>query len=333
MRPVSGSPVFRPDLGQYVAEYMEGASLAFVGLQVMPPYPVADAAGEYPVLPKEALLSIEQIARSPRSSYNRSTWEYEIGKYSTSEKGHEEPVDDSERKLLDRRSPGMADRVATQRNMNIILRAQEKRIADLLFNTSNFSVHNLTDEWDDATNGKPIQDVNDATSAFRTQCGMLPDVLLITWTTFQKLKENDEIVGRLKYTFPGIDINRMSSDQLAAVFNVPRVLVAGAVYNSSGKNVAANITDVWSNEYAALMKVGAGDDLVQPCVGRTFYWAEDSQAEPLVEVYREEQIRSDVYRIRHYVDENLIRSYDSTGTVVSDIAGACMYLIGNVNTI
>ncbi|MFC1884665.1 hypothetical protein ACFL2O_07835 [Thermodesulfobacteriota bacterium] len=82
--------------------------------------------------------------------------------------------------------------------------------------------------------------------------------MIITYLTFVNLKNCAQIVERLKYTFPGIDINKMTSEQLAAVFDVPRVLVGGAVYNTAGKGLDASMADVWSNEYAALVKISSG---------------------------------------------------------------------------
>jgi hypothetical protein len=52
----------------------------------------------------------------------------------------------------------------------------------------------------------------------------------------------------------------------------------------------------------------------------------------VVETYREEQIRSDIYRVRHNVGEELIQSKNSSGAVVSNIAAACIYLMSNITT-
>jgi hypothetical protein len=92
------------------------------------------------------------------------------------------------------------------------------------------------------------------------------------------------------------------------------------------------LTDIWSDSYAALVKISTGDDLREPGVGRTFIYDAESAERPIVETYREEQIRSDVYRVRHTVDERLIQSVDEDGTVVSNIADACMYLIGGIKS-
>jgi hypothetical protein len=80
-----------------------------------------------------------------------------------------------------------------------------------------------------------------------------------------------------------------------------------------------------------LVKIGSGRDIMQPCVGRTFLWTADSPSNAVVEEYREEQTRSDVYRVRHNVSEALLKSYDSSGTVVSNIASACGYLMSNIH--
>lgn len=332
MRPTGDSTVFRPDLGVLIMEYLAGAQAGYIGTTIMPPYPVADESGVFPVIPAEAILKTPDTRRTKRSAYNRSSWDYEEGKYSCTEHGHEEPIDDSERKLLDRRMPGAADRVAAIRGSRIIAASQERRIAAKLFNETYFDANAVTTAWDVLATATPITDVNDGKSAFRQQCGMLPDALVIAYATFQALKNCESIVNRLKYTFPGIDINKMTSSQLAAVFDVPMVLIGNAVYDSADKGQGRVVTDIWDSKYAALVKIGSGLDLAEPCIGRTFIYEADSPDSPIVETYREEQIRSDVYRVRHSVDERLIQSFDKDGNVKSDIAASCCYLFSGIST-
>lgn len=326
------SAIYRPDLGMAVMEYYEGPTMGLIGTEIMPIFPVPDQAATYPVIPKEALLKLPDTSRAMRGRYNRGDWNWEDGLYATKEQGWEEPIDDRERRLLDRRVPGASDLMATMRAMRIIMKRQEYRISSLLFNASNFTAHAVTDEWDDDANAKPVNDVNDGVISFRSACGMIPDALVISFYTFTQLKECQQIIDRLKHTFPGLDINRMNSEQLAAVFNVPRVLVGGAIYDSAKAGAAATITDMWNQEYAALVKIARRGEFVEPGVGFTFLWEEDSPTNPVVEEYREEGTRSDVIRVRHDVSESLMQSKDSTGTVVSNIAAACVYLFSNVST-
>lgn len=334
MRPNTSAAVYRPDLGQMVMEYAMDPAMQPIGLQVMPLYPTALNAATYPVIPIEALLKLPDTRRAPRGGYNRGDWEYERGQFVTEEFGWEEPVDDSERDLLEGEAPGAADFIATERAWGHIMRGQEKRIADLVFNATTFASYtaDVTNEWDDATNAVPITDVQNAKEIIRGNSGMLPNCLIISWSTFCDLKNCDQIVNRLKYTFPGIDLNRMNSQQLAAVFDLPQVLVGGAVYDASGKGIAVSVTNVWSNEYAMLTRIATGRDLMEPCIGRTFLWTADSPQSPVVESYRDESNRSDIIRVRHHVDEAYMQSKDTSGTVVSNIAGAVSYLLSNITT-
>ena len=52
-----------------------------------------------------------------------------------------------------------AELIATQRAMSSVLVNHEKRLASLLFNTGTWTPTSVTHEWDDATNRKPVDDV------------------------------------------------------------------------------------------------------------------------------------------------------------------------------
>jgi hypothetical protein len=44
-------------------------------------------------------------------------------------------------------------------------------------------------------------------------------------------------------------------------------------------------------------------NLKEACIGRTFLWTEDTPDNLVTEEYREEQTRSNVYRVRQNTDE------------------------------
>jgi len=328
------SAIYRPDLGQAVMEFFEDptAGMGYIGLEVMPVFRTGVQAGSYPVIPVEALLKLASVDRTPRGSYGRDDYEYERGQFQTSERGFEELLDDSERALFDQEAPGMAEFVATRRCWNKIMRGQEYRIAQKIFNSSNFSAHSVSVCWDVAATATPIDDVKTGIGAFRKQCGMLPNALVISYTTYLALQVSDQIVDQLKYTFPGIDVSNLNAQQMARVLGVQRLLVAGAVYDSAKKGQTASVADLWDDEYAALIRTSSGPDLTEPCVGRTFLWTADSPDNPVVEEYRDEAHRSDVYRVRHHVTEEFMASKDDSGTVVSNVAAACVYLFSNIDT-
>jgi hypothetical protein len=331
MRPNTSSAIYRPDLGQAVMEFYEGNTMGYIGLQLMPIYRTSKYAGTYPVIPKEALLKLPNVDRTPRGNYARGDWEYERGTFITVEKGWEEAIDDTEYVMMEEEAAGLADMVTVKRAWGHILRAQEARIAAKVFDSSTFTAHDVTTEWDTSSTCTPINDVKDAIAAFRSQCGMLPDLLVMSWKVFNNLQQATQIVEKASLNYPGIDVFQLNVSQISTILGV-RVVVGGAVYDSTGAGLATTIADIWDDEYAALLKISSGMDLLQPGFGRTFLWTADSPSNPVVETYREEQNRSDIYRVRHHVGEELIQSKNSSGTVVSNVAAACIYLLGNITT-
>ena len=91
------------------------------------------------------------------------------------------------------------------------MRSQEKRIADAVFNTTNFSANSVSSEWNTYSTCDPVGDVKDGIVAFKNQCGMLPDVLIIAFSTFHDLPRCTAIQNLLKYTYPGIDLANMTA--------------------------------------------------------------------------------------------------------------------------
>jgi len=110
-----------------------------------------------------------------------------------------------------------AETVAAERAMDIILRTQELRIKNMLFNTSNFSAHSVTNEWDDSTNATPIGDINTGKKTIRNACGLEPNALIIGRSVFENLCLTAQIAGAVKYTTPLEVMNMEQKKQLVAL--------------------------------------------------------------------------------------------------------------------
>jgi hypothetical protein len=316
-RPTSATTIQRPDLAAVVSEFADD-SLRYIGLQVMPPFPVAKQSADYPVFPREAFTSVPDTKRAMRAAYKRGDWEFETDTYACVEHGWEEPVDDVERALYSRFFD--AELAASKRARGIILRTQEKRIADMLFNAGNFTAHAITHEWDDGANAVPITDVKAAKKAIHDLIGLEPNTLIIAYSTFLDLGLVTQLVDRIKYTNPAVQRGNISTELLAQAFGVKQLLVGDSMYNTAKQGQVASMAGIWDKEYAMLCHISESPDLTEiPCIGRTFVWTEDSADNFVVESYREEQTRSDVIRVRQHTDEELI-------------AIDCAYLLSNITT-
>ena len=317
-RPTSSTTIQRPDLGAIAYEYMADASQnGFIGLDVMPLFDVEDQSADYPIIPLESLINVPDTKRAARGNYNRSDYNFEMGTYSCDEYGWEEVVDDKESNLYGRFFD--AEEVAVIRATDVLLRGLEKRIATAVFNTGNLTnTAAVTTEWSTITS-TPRADVSAAKTAMRAASGLMPNSMVISLKVLENLLLVTEIKDALKYTNP-IEIGGLDAQKrlLAQYFGVDRLLVGGAIENSAKKGKSYSLADLWDDEYCGLIKAASGKNLKDPALGRTFIWTGDSPNVVTAEQYRQDEIRSDVYRVRHNVsDEAFI--FTGAGYLLSNI--------------
>lgn len=319
-RPTAATTLQRPDLGAVAFEYMmDSTNRGFIGTQILPVFPVAEQSGDYPKIPTESLIKLpDSINRAARSAYQRGDYEFETGTYSCEEYGWEEPLDDSERKLYRRLFD--AEMVAMMRAMDILLRTQEKRIAAAVFSTGNITnTGAVSTEWSTAATCTPKADVKDALSTHRLATGINANAMAISKKVFDNLMVTAEIKDYLQYTNPHLLANDEANRRLLAqYFGLEEVIVGSEMYDSAKKKVAMSLADIWDDEYALLFRKARNiNDLREPTLGRTFLWEADSPSNIVTEQYREEQTRSDIYRVRQYVDEAFV--FTGAGYLMSNI--------------
>jgi len=307
----------RPDLRAVIYEAVDPVNV-FIGLRVLPLFRTDEQTGQYPVIPPEVMFSTPNTKRSARGHYQRSDWEWQWDTFATEENGWEEPVDDREVNLYQRYFD--AEAMAGIRALKIILRGQEKRVANMVFNESNFTAHAVTNEWDDHENAVPIDDVKAGRKAIHDVIGVEPNTLIISYSTFLDLGLCDQIIDRIKYTTPAVQRGDIAVPLLAQAFGVDQILVGGSLFNGAKKGQDASLSAIWSNEYAMLCRISDSPMLgVEPELGRTFLWTRESPTNTVVESYRDETVRGDVIRVRHDTDEEFIST-------------ECGYLMSNITT-
>jgi hypothetical protein len=303
---------------------LESEKNGYVATQVLPVVDVMSQAGNFGKIPLEQLLQQRDTKRSPGSGYARSSWTFDKAVYATEEHGAEEPVDDREAKMY--ADYFQAEQISTLRAFSSVLRNAEQRVADAIFNTTTWTgaglTTGITNEWDSnhTADASPINDVENAVNKVYDASGLWPNALIINRRVFRNLRNLDEIIERINSEGAGnaSKASDITVQMLARVFDLEYVIVAGTSRNSATEGQAATPTQIWSSEYAMVCKIATSADMREPCVGRTFHWAEDgSSIGGTVESYREEAIRGDVIRVRHDVDEVIL--YKEAGHLLSNV--------------
>jgi len=299
----------RMDLGEAVMEYVEQEN-EFIGTRVLPIFRTQKQKSVFPAITRESITRDADTKRATRGNYNRDGFSAKDKSYNCQEHGLEGALDDSERAMYE--TDFNAALVTTKITTRRVLQAQEKRIADVIFSTNTFNgqalyTDNSASPWDSIAT-KVIDQIRAAKAKVRKNCGIVPNALILSSTNIERLKANTEIVDLIKYTSRPTDAEIRQA--FADLFGIKYIFEGKAIRNTAKEGKSFVSGDIWSDNYALVALVaGDGQDLSQPGLGKTFLWVSDSPENAVVEQYRAEEIRSDVFRVRQHVDEMIIDPY------------------------
>lgn len=123
-----------------------------------------------------------------------------------------------------------------------------------------------TNLWDTA-NGNPLVDVEVGKLAILRKTGLMPNTLILSPEVVSKLRDNAKIRDQFKYTSAdSIDLAMM-----ARYFNIERVLVVNAVYDTAVEGATENMNFV-VGKHGLLCYVPPTASLMQVAAGYTFAW-------------------------------------------------------------
>ena len=321
--PSSSLATLRPDLAESFMEFdLEANMGGFIATEVFPVVNVDRQAGTFGKIPIEELLQKRETRRAPGAGYARGNYTFETAVYATEEHGAEEPVDEREAAMY--ADYFDAEVISALRARSAVMVNAEQRVADAVFNPSVWTGSSLTtaitNEWDDLVNATPIADVEAAVMKVYDNSGMFPNALIINRKVFRNLRNSESVIARINSAGAGSASkpSDVTTAMLQAVFDLPFIIVAGGSKNTANEGQAANVSQIWSGEYAMVCKVATSNDFREPGIGRTFHWSADgSSIGGTVESYREEQVRADIIRVRHDVDEIVL--YAEAGHLLSNI--------------
>lgn len=199
----------------------------------------------------------------------------------------------------------------------------EIEVANMLFNPSNFPspfTAPLSNKWSNAATATPRADMKTAIYAMRMASGIVPNVLIVNEIVFQSLLMTQEFSDYVKYTNAVmLDTRDAQLQLLARYLNIGQVIVADALYDSADKGQPKSLMNIWGPDYALLARIsGGGQDLRTPCLGRTFLWTASSPQELVTEVYREEQKRSFIYRVRTHHGPSFV--FQGAGYLLTNVS-------------
>jgi hypothetical protein len=131
--------------------------------------------------------------------------------------------------------------------------------------------------WNDDANGDPFTDVATAQTTILQNTGFEPNTFLQTYPVYQALRKHPLVVDRIKYTTRA-DAAKITPELLAGAFDVERVLVSKAVYNSATESAtdttgSSGTYSFIAGKNAMVAHVAPEPGIMIPTAGYTFAWS------------------------------------------------------------
>jgi len=280
---------------------------SYIADAVMPVVPVKKESDKYYTYTRNWRLP--KAHRADGTEAEQVDWAIGTDTYTCEEYALKDIITDRQRNNADK--PLNLDVDTTENLTEMIMLLREKRVADIVFATGTYGTQTSAlagaNQWDDYAGSDPIADVVTARSTIHAATGKLPNVLVLGYLVYLKLLQHPDILERIKYTQKGI----ITADLLAQVFEVERVVVGMAAYDSSQEGASESIGYVWG-KYAALLLVQQSPGLKKVSFGYQF------QSRGLqTSKWREEKNKGDFIEIGEIKDEKVVCA--STGYLYSTV--------------
>ncbi len=274
----------------------------YIADQILPLVPVAKQTGKYAKFTKASWFRNEAGLRAPGTRAPRMFWDMDTaGSYTCLEYAAATTLSDEIRENAD--NPINPEKTSVEFVTDKILLAREYRVAAKLFDaTTTFSGYTATAAaltggagvaWDTFETSDPIQDVNAMSNIIIKAIGMKPNTLILGQDVYKALKVHPSLLERIKYSQMGV----VTTELMARLFDIDKILVGSAIYNSSREGVTASYSYIWGT-YALLCYVTPRPALESPSLGYILTFKDR-----VANRYREDQEHSDVFEVLENSDE------------------------------
>lgn len=318
--PYVGTEVRRPDLEGVLEEFdLQASREGFIATRVMPVMNVEVDSGKYHYIPLEELLqNLESLERAPGAAYAETDFTWKEGSFSTQELGITVRIDD---KMADRYKAFEMEAETAKFARDAVLRHIERAVATALHDTDTFSSDNVDVAWDVEESAKPITDVDALKEEMFKKNGLYPNKMIISHPTYRALLACAQVRDRWPDNKDKSQ-GALSASDLASVFGLDEILVAGGAYNSAPRGQTATIAHIWGADYAMLVRtMDPGGSPYRPGVGRLLHYSSDgSSIGGTIETYRDPDHRGEKLRCRIEATPKIY--YPECGFLIGGIATA-----------
>lgn len=270
-------------------------NLEYIGPDVFPRVPVTNKSDLYFTYTMGDWFRQEASVRAPGTAARRVGYAVTTSSYLVKNQSIEKGVSDELRAAAD--NPLDPDREAAEITADHIDRRVEKDVATAI-NTSGNWTTNVTlvaaTQWDNAASD-PFTQFKTARLTVSSQIGRKANTVVMGVEPAESLFLHPDLLDRVKYTGSQESPAMVTPAMLAALFQVDRVLIGGALEDTATEGATSSISRIWA-KHAWLGYVSERPALITPSAGYTFTTGR------LVDRYDERATKSNVVRAEEAYD-------------------------------
>ena len=209
-------------------------------------------------------------SRQSLSSFNRSSLTFKAEIHSFEDSIAMEDIEDSQ-------YPGSEEERSARKVRRALLLAQEKRCADLLFSSTEFTNNvdvTATSTAFDAAGAEPLSFLHEQLDTLRAaNHGIVGDTMILGYDVFRALARNPEIRSFVGDSTKGIASgNRILANDavievLRSVLNIPNVYVGSARRETAIPGATSSEANIWNGETIGLYIMRGSDAVAQKSGG------------------------------------------------------------------
>lgn len=254
--------VIDPALSEVSVKYTNDS---FIADQIFPIVRVGKQTGKYYVYDKSN-LRIDKTARAAGSGANEVGFGLSTASFSCDDHALKSFVPDEIQDQAEAALNPLVDEVENLTEKMLLDRelTLATMMADTAQVTSNTTLSGTT-QWSDYSNSDPIGDVRTARTSVHTNTFKKPNTMVMGKQVFDQLCDHPAIVERVKYSALGV----ITPELMARVFQVEKIIVGEAGYNSAAEGASDSMSYVWG-KHAWLVYVAPKVSLKALTFGYTF---------------------------------------------------------------
>lgn len=257
-------------------------------------------------------LRLDDDEWASKTKANEVDWDVTTGAYAVQRRALQQLVEDDEKQNADSPIDVMAD-TTSMLTEKLSLR-REKRLADTLSTLANFDATaqptlGAGDQWSNfaSATSDPNEDVATARSEIYGKIFRQPNLMILPYEVYEKVREHPKVTDRIKYTQMAV----VTAGLLGSLWDIDNVVIAGGGENTAAEGQTPSLSYVWGKK-CWLGYVTPRPSLRSPSWG--YHIASQKQT---VERWRDDERKGDVIRVSQKESPTLVTK--SAGYIIQDV--------------